>query len=54
MFRIGPRITALMKYFKRIEPSKAERIQSILPKPDFLLTRLMLKLLSSAIETANS
>ena len=54
MFRIGPRITALMKYFKRIEPSKEERIQSVLPKPDYPLTRLMLTLLSSAIETANS
>ena len=44
---------ALVKYFKRIEPSKEERIQSVLPKPDCPLPRLMLTLLSSAIETAN-
>ena len=43
-----------MKYFKRIEPSKEERIQSVLPKPDCPLARLMLTLLSSVIETANS
>ena len=56
MFRSGPRIMVLMKYFKRsyIEPSKEERIQSVLPKPGCPLTRLMLTLLSSAIETANS
>ena len=52
MFRSGPRIMALMKYL--IEPSKEERIQSVLPKPDCPLTRLMLTLLSSAIETANT
>ena len=54
VFCIGPQITVLMKYIKRIEPSKEERIQSVLPKPDCPLTRLMLTLLSSAIETANS
>ena len=54
MFRSGPQITALMKYFKRIKPSKEERIQSVLPKPDCPLACLMLTLLSSAIETANS
>ena len=56
MFRSGPRITALMKYFKRSYRTlyKEERIQSVLPKPDCPLTRLMLTLLSSAIETANS
>ena len=54
MFRIGSRIMALMKYFKHIEPSKEEGIQSVLPKSDCPLTRLMLSLLSSAIETANS
>ena len=43
-----------MKYFKRIEPSKEERIESVLPKPDYPLARLMLTLLSSAIETTNS
>ena len=48
MFHSGLRITALMKYFKRIKPSKEERIQSVLPKPDCPLARLMLTLLSSA------
>ena len=42
---------ALLKYFKRIEPSKEERTQSVLPKPDSPLARLMP---SSAIEAANS
>ena len=42
---------ALLKYFKRIEPSKEERIQSVLPKSDGPLARLMP---SSAIEAANS
>jgi len=28
----------LLKYFKRIEPSKEEKIQGILPKPDGLST----------------
>jgi len=51
MFRSGPRKMALLKYFKRIEPSKEERIQSVLPKPDGPLARLMP---SSAIEAANS
>ena len=41
----------LLKYYKHIEPSKEERIQSVLPKPDCPLARLMP---SSAIETANS
>ena len=45
---------ALMKYFKCIKPSKEERIQSVLPKPECPLARLMLTLPSSAIETANS
>ena len=46
---------ALIQYFKCIKPSKEERIQSIvLPKPDCSLAHLMLTLLSSAIETANS
>ena len=53
MFRSSPRITALMKY-QRIEPSKEERIQNVLLKPDCPLARLMLTLLSSVIETANS
>ena len=53
MFRSGPRITAFMKYYQRIDPPKEERIQSVLPKPDCPLARLMLTLLSSAIETAN-
>ena len=42
-----------MKYFICIELSKEERIQSVLPKPDCPLARLMLTLLSSALETAN-
>ena len=54
MFRSCPRIMTLMNFLKRIEPSKEERIQSVLPKPDCPLTCLMLTLLSSAIETANS
>ena len=54
MFHSGPQIMALMRYFKCIEPSKEERIQSVLSKPDCPLARLMLTLLSSAIETANS
>jgi len=29
---------ALLKYFKRIEPSKEETIQGVLPKPDGLGT----------------
>ena len=41
----------LLKYFKCIEPSKEEKIQGVLPKPDCPLARLML---SSAIVTANS
>jgi len=40
---------ALLKYFKRIKPSKEERIQSVLPKPDGPSARLMP---SSAIEAA--
>jgi len=51
MFCSGPQKMALLKYFKCIEPSKEERIQSVLPKPDSPLTCLMP---SSAIETANS
>ena len=51
MFRSGPRIIALLIYFKRIEPSKEERIQNVLPKPDCPLARLMP---CSAIEIANS
>ena len=51
MFHSGPRIIALPKYFKRIEPSKEERIQSVLFKPNCPLARLTP---SSAKETANS
>ena len=50
MFYSGLRIMALLKYFKHIEPSKEERNQSVLPKPNCPLARLMP---SSAIETAN-
>ena len=41
MLRSGPRIMTLLKYFKQIEPSKEERIQSILPKPEDSLAHLM-------------
>ena len=41
MFHSGPRITALVKYFKHIEPSIEKRIQSALPTPDYPLARLM-------------
>ena len=41
----------VLKYFNHIEPSEEEKIQSVLLKPDGLLTFLMP---SSAIETANS
>ena len=51
MFHSGPRKMALLKYFKHIEPPKEKRIQSVLPKPDVPLARLMP---SSAIEAANS
>jgi len=50
MFHSSPR-EALVKYFKHIKPSKEERIQSILPKPDGPSVRLMP---SSTIEAANS
>ena len=41
----------LMKYFKHIEPSKEERIQSVFPKPDGSLARIIPY---STMETANS
>ena len=41
----------LLKYFNRIEPSKEEGIQSVLPKPDGSLVRLIP---CSTIESANS
>ena len=50
MFRSGPRKMTLLKYFKHIKPSKEERIQNILPKPDGLLAHLIPCL---TIETAN-
>ena len=49
MFCGALQIMALLKYFKYIKPSKEERIQSVLPKPDYPLARLMP---NSAIETA--
>ena len=49
IFRSVLQITALMKYFKHIEPSKEERIQSVLPKPDCPLAHLMLTLLRTTI-----
>ena len=42
---------ALLKCFKRIEPSNKEKIQIVLPKPYIDLARLMP---SSATEVANS
>ena len=51
MFRSDPQIMTLLKYLKRIESAKEERIQSVLIKPGCPLARLMP---SSAIETANS
>ena len=50
MFHSGPQIMAPLKYFKCIEPSKEERIQSVLPKLDCPLACLMP---SSAVKTAN-
>jgi len=50
MFHSSPR-EALLKYFKHIKPSKEERIQSILPKPDGPSACLMPCL---TIEAANS
>ena len=35
VFRSGPRQMTLLKYYNRIEPSKEERIQSVLPKPEW-------------------
>jgi len=51
MFCSGLWKIALLKYFKHIKPSKEERIQGVLPKPDGPLALLMP---SSAIEVANS
>ena len=42
---------AQLKYFKRIEPFKEQKIQGVLPKPDVLLA---LSMPSIAIEAANS
>ena len=41
----------ILKYFNRIESSKEQRIQSVLPKPDGPLALLIP---CSAIESANS
>ena len=41
---------ALLKYFKKIEPSIDEQVESILPKPHGSLS---LKMPSSSIEAAN-
>ena len=51
ILRSSLRIMTPLKYFKQIEPSKEERIQNILPKPEGFLAHLMP---SSAIEAANS
>ena len=40
----------LLKYFERIEPSKEEKIQSVLPKPDGLLP---VSMPCTAIEATN-
>ena len=44
MFRSSLRIIALLKYFKCIESSKEERIQSVVSKPDCLLACFNAKL----------
>ena len=44
-------VVALLKYFKRIETSKEEKIESILPEPDSPLKHSML---SSVTEATNS
>ena len=44
-------VVALLKSFKRIETSKEEKIESILPEPDGRLKHLMP---SSTTEAANS
>ena len=41
VFRNGLQQMTLLKYFNHIEPSKEERIQSALPKPDGPLVRLI-------------
>ena len=51
VFHNGPRQMTLLEYFNRIEPSKEERIQSVLPKPDGPLVCLIP---CSTIESANS
>ena len=51
MFRKSPQQMTLLKYFNPIEPFKEERIQSVLPKPDGPLVRLIP---CSTIESANS
>ena len=51
VFHNGPRQMTFLKYFNRIEPSKEERIQTILPQPDGPLVRLIPY---STIESANS
>ena len=51
VFHNGPRQMTLLKYFNRIELSKEERIQSVLPKPDGPLVCLIQ---CSTIEIANS
>ena len=48
-FHCGPPIMALLKHFKRNEPSKEERTQSVLAKPDGPLAHA-----SSAIEATNN
>ena len=40
VFQNATRQMTLLKYFNCIEPSKEERIQSVLPKPDGPLVRL--------------
>ena len=45
------KMAGFLKYFKCIEPSKEEKIQSMLPKPDGLVALLIP---SSDIKAANS
>ena len=49
MFHSIPQKMELLEYFKHIKPSKEERIQSVLPKPDGPLAHLMPSL---AVEAA--
>ena len=47
-------IMALLKYFKRIAPSKEEKIESVLPEPDYPLAHSIECQAHATIEAANS